>query len=460
MRESRRSDARRQIVGMLVASLLVCGVAACAAGESVSQPPSSGWPSGGASSAPSELPPNASATESAAPLPTAADTEAPPPTPTPTAPTGPLPSLSARASGPWTGLDWIALPTGHSPTIPNSGDDSMPQLNLFGWSGGYVEFIWNAAARTVTPWSSADGLTWTAGPNLSIGGLVRQIPADGVACDFEMTDVVQGPSTLMGQGRIVCAGATCGPPWYSSQARWLSRDGLAWGVIGTQPEGAISGGPSGYVSVNDTSLWISDDGKTWRGGTLPQATLAEDTGWNSASFGGGFVLATTVYWPGGCGSAPGTKIPAVWWSSDGNRWSREDLPGAVVADGVDTEVTLIAGDALLVREYSTDYNGGTDTVTAWTSRDGRSWQPLATDDTIWNAAILTDGSRCVVVGVSTDGSQSKLQTFDSNLRLVGLRQSGDVPQLAPWSWAYALGPSGLLVSQDGSRSWLGVPTSD
>jgi hypothetical protein len=44
----------------------------------------------------------------------------------------------------------------------------------------------------------------------------------------------------------------------------------------------------------------------------------------------------------------------------------------------------------------------------------------------------------------------------SNLKLVPLKATGS----APWidNWQTALGPTGLLVTEDGSRFWLGMIT--
>jgi hypothetical protein len=41
--------------------------------------------------------------------------------------------------------------------------------------------------------------------------------------------------------------------------------------------------------------------------------------------------------------------------------------------------------------------------------------------------------------------------------MVALKQTGD----APWidDWQIAVGPTGLLVTGDGSRFWIGVPTA-
>ena len=48
--------------------------------------------------------------------------------------------------------------------------------------------------------------------------------------------------------------------------------------------------------------------------------------------------------------------------------------------------------------------------------------------------------------------------FSSNFSIVTLKESGDLPW---WdSEQFALGPTGLLVTDDGTRFWLGVPTSN
>src|SRR5271157_396039 len=44
----------------------------------------------------------------------------------------PLPSLGAAPAGPWTGVDWVAIPGGYSPTLSGSVDLSGPEVSLEG----------------------------------------------------------------------------------------------------------------------------------------------------------------------------------------------------------------------------------------------------------------------------------------------------------------------------------------
>ena len=100
-------------------------------------------------------------TATPSPTDTPESTPTPTPTPTPTA-NGTYPSLPAVPAGNWTGLDWFTVPTGAlPPAMGTYGPGGF--INLFGWSRGYVDFVWDGD-HSVVPWASADGLHWQAGP--------------------------------------------------------------------------------------------------------------------------------------------------------------------------------------------------------------------------------------------------------------------------------------------------------
>jgi hypothetical protein len=47
-------------------------------------------------------------------------------------------------------------------------------------------------------------------------------------------------------------------------------------------------------------------------------------------------------------------------------------------------------------------------------------------------------------------------SFNSGLNLVSVKQTGDLPWTAD---QLVLGPTGLLVTEDGTRFWIGVPSA-
>ena len=62
--------------------------------------------------------------------------------------------------------------------------------------------------------------------------------------------------------------------------------------------------------------------------------------------------------------------------------------------------------------------------------------------------------------LALDGSSLDAPTMcvlDDKFSLVTLKQTGDWPWID--NWQLALGPTGLVVTEDGSRFWIGVPTA-
>ena len=137
--------------------------------------------------------------------------------PTPPLPKGPLPSLSPVPSGAWTGLRWIAIPGGHSPAVPAPPPGWGTGVTLAGFSKGYLEFMWNAHKRTLTPWLSADGLTWKAGTNFDLSSWAASFkdydsdnngsdPTHHDECAVVLDNFQESPDSLLLVGHVECRG--------------------------------------------------------------------------------------------------------------------------------------------------------------------------------------------------------------------------------------------------------------
>jgi hypothetical protein len=90
------------------------------------------------------------------------------------------------------------------------GGDNGSDASLQGWSKGYVEFIWDAHERTLTPWASANGLTWRAGNKLDTSAwnsYFKSYDADPTGdhdgCWVTVSNFQEGPATMLLQGMSV-----------------------------------------------------------------------------------------------------------------------------------------------------------------------------------------------------------------------------------------------------------------
>jgi hypothetical protein len=411
-------------------------------------------------------------------------------TPTPPFPKGPMPSVGPVPIGDWTGIKWIALPRGNYPVPPASNEaEDGANATLEGWSKGYVEFIWNPHTRTLMPWTSADGLTWRSGTQLDLRVWTAEFKAFDAedpgaatepdyhdACAFQADGFQEGPASMLLRGFFVCGGS-CGGPWYTSaDAIWVSADSLSWTPLdiaktfGTGGAPTISGGSAGYVALGSgasgPSIWTSSDGLAWTSGSLPPAVLTAGSSVDSpVSFAGGFVLPSVVVEKrghktsgrgiGGCMAGLGpTDLSlyqsVLWWSPDGKTWSRDALHGTTSSyNGVSMSLIRIDDHTVVADELISN------TEIEWASTDGKTWTGL-------KAAPI--GRNCVIVGrvrgliedCSTQDVTSLL-VLNNKLALVTLKQTGDLPW---WDGSQlVLGPTGVLATDDGTRFWIGLPST-
>jgi hypothetical protein len=346
--------------------------------------------------------------------------------------------------------------------------DATPNAfsSIVGWSRGYLSFndmVGTTADgqnyETIATAHSSDGLRWQAGEDLK--------PAANIG--FVTFSVVEGPAGLLAMAWP--DGCTGGIP--TVQAMWSSTDGVQWrsvdlarafGVDGRAEQ--ISAGSSGYVATGHSTaadawkpaVWVSADGMTWRSVNLNAAAFTNSLVNDAAAFAGGYVIAGAVLVPDSACGVPATTTPSLWWSSNGTAWSRDAVSGTTSATGsgsyASMSVCRITDHALLATEFPS--RPGSDTTAMWTSTDGRTWKPLAGPSI--DGTVITDGRHGVVVQ-SSDAGGLTILAFTNRLGLVTLAQTGDLPDEAGSS-NVALGPVGLLiVSGDGSNTWVGVPTT-
>lgn len=418
--------------------------------------------------------------------------------PTPPLPKGPLPSVGPVPAGTWTGLKWIALPGGHAPAVPPSNADvGTVNAKIAGWSKGYVEFIWNPSKRTLVPWGSLDGLTWHSGTTIDTSAwapdfkvwdsgasgsdsTLPEVPGD---CEFSIDQFEEGPASLVLTGHATCWTAGCGSyPFLTRSINWVSTDALNWTVVdltsifGTVGWGSVSGGSSGFIALGAAakSDWTSQDGQQWNQGSLPPAVLTPgSTASVPVAIAGGFVLPSVILekkghsTPGsgvGGGCAGGGDYPTdlslyqsvLWWSSDGTTWTRDTLRGTTSSYSAISMTVSRIDDRLVIAHEQIG-----DTVLEWASTDGRSWTGLKGDpvDPYDTGGVIAGRDHGLVTAVSQDADQPTqvFSVFDPKFNLVALKQTGSYPWIDDWQMA--LGPTGLLVTSDGSRFWIGEPSA-
>jgi hypothetical protein len=478
-----RSRTRGAAAALAMGLVLAGCTAAAPTGSAPATGSASAGPSASAATSPIDVP-------SATPAVTPTDTPLPTdfvdssPTPTPPLPTGPLPSVAPAPAGQWTAINWLAVPGGHAPTVEPDAFGAQ-WINVFGWSGGYVDFVWNDVSRTIVPWHSSDGLAWQAGPKMNLGKLLSGIQAADKfvgghsSCSLDMDGFAAASGSMLVKGYLTCEEG-CGS-WISGELMWRSTDGAGWALdartFSGPAVGDISGGSIGYIATDSygttETVWTSADGLSWRQGKLPTAALggskAQVAGQLSlgspVAFGDGYVIPGALRGPliNGCAlPGPGPlETPALWWSADGSNWTKDALSGTTPAYHVDMTVDRITDGALLARQDSYDDQGNVTATAAWTSTDGKTWRKLA-GPSLSGLSAVSDGNHGLLIddGLFDQATHQPaalaIYGFDASLNPVLLRETGSLP----WAQGKAvLGPTGLLWTGDGTRFWLGVPTA-
>jgi hypothetical protein len=234
----------------------------------------------------------------------------------------------------------------------------------------------------------------------------------------------------------------------------------------------VDGGSNGFVAAGVLKdgitqvIWLSADARTWRQVPLTTSTFGEFEVSGAVNSNGGYVVSGAVRNDQGCGETMVT--PSLWWSTDGASWTRDSLPGAVPTSSAWMTVTKISNRTLMA--LSTEWNETTQVSSehVWVSADGHLWRLIASPSKALTANILTNGDRGVsildpaVMDPTAPEGPLAVATVTDDLGVTMLAQSGDGPAFGPTlsGWTSALGPTGIVVlSQDGTTLWLGVPTA-
>jgi hypothetical protein len=339
--------------------------------------------------------------------------------------------------------------------------------------------MWNAHKRTLTPWLSADGLTWKAGTRFDLSIWAASFKeydsekwSDHDECAVVLDNFQEDLGSLLLVDHVVCSDGKCGFSSMTPVTTWISPDGLSW-TVATVPSTVnpilIYGGSSGFIALGSAgstaTVWTSPDGRTWTQGALPAEALAAGAHVSDpVSFADGFVLPGVVRLKSGhravSDGCPGDVTDlsqyqgALWWSPDGTTWTRDTLSGANPTYNPVDMRTIRIDDHTVVAVQT--IAGST---IEWASTDGKAWTRLK-GNPVYSGASIGDFRGDLIAGwdrgMIQDGST--LSVFSDKLALVTLKQTGDLP----WWDEYlqlVMGPSGLLACDGGTRFWIGVPTA-
>jgi hypothetical protein len=232
-------------------------------------------------------------------------------------------------------------------------------------------------------WNSTDGgHSWTLEPVGDLGGPGDQdikrvtVLKSGITTGF----VAVGTSTLNGD---------------SDAAAWTSTDGHTWtrvpdpnnvlggpgnqGMTDVQTFGTtlIAGGfVSGKDGTEDAAIWTSTNGTDWTLVQSPSLGGAGDQEINrvltTKPVEGSDVPAIVA---GGSSTVNGDEDAAIWYSTDGTTWNREQSTAAALGGQNAQVVQTIAQDAGELVAVGSDASAGDQNVGVWTAQTPVSTSP-------------------------------------------------------------------------------------
>jgi hypothetical protein len=241
----------------------------------------------------------------------------------------------------------------------------------------------------------------TGGPPPCQGSPISWVSTDGVEWRSSLPWV--GPVGYPGQS--VSRGSGFGAVWavrggweaslgYASgsagQQRevWHSSDGMAWEhradvVLADAPPIVVVGVDGRRLmaaEVHSTSLtgtWTSDDGVAWAAEPFPDDLAAVLGGVGPEQAGEPWLLVGTTLKGGS-----GTRVLAVWSSSDLREWEQQELPWDAAFDPWrDAMIRTRQAYVAVAYDLPTSVNGAT-----WVSTDGERWTALPTAPLVQIAA--------------------------------------------------------------------------
>jgi len=284
------------------------------------------------------------------------------------------------------GISWdelAKLPAGGATVTDIT--ESGATIVAVGWVQGN-----GPVSNSATAWTMSAGHSWQG---------IALSPEDGWAADH----VALGPAGFMVSGS--------GPDGIQL---WASRDGIGWhsvvpsGIPADVNQPALLGDANGYVIAQlfAPRVWHSTDGTQWTE-TYHAPSLSGLSNYNM----GPIIKAPDGSYRSFGGIYTGTGIASpvlgdtlIWTSPDMTHWT---MSGSVKSPGWGGFASTTGGFVLAGTQIGSTGPNALGPLGVWTSRDGRSWKPLAGLSSLPESQVLAvvgDGTHVVIAFVDQAGS--------------------------------------------------------
>jgi hypothetical protein len=371
------------------------------------------------------------------------------------------------AQSAWSGIRWRKL----------SPDDPLSLVrSVVRWQGGFVAVgppVANDAASRTPVWTSADGRSWQPLPADVLGPDAIVLGVGETSIGLVALTLRGGKDTCDGQNEYFSCWTLGGrlQAWVTSDGtHWVTRGGPDIAIPAEYPGGGlvapiVGAGAPGVLVVVQTPAGergaLSRDGITWE--TLPADTFPAGVFFSDAieAFGSGLVAAA-----GSTGEDP--SLAVVLSSADARHWEQHGLTSTGLAPETGTNAdALVLGALGMVATGSTDDTPGKDLW--WSSLDARSWRSLSaypplgvwTGDAegsglIPNGNLVGDGDRMLAY---RGGNGEAAWTSLDGRSWQPLTITGARPTAGDWPLhTLILSPIGVLWIGDApGESWFGEP---
>jgi len=157
---------------------------------------------------------------------------------------------------------------------------------------------------------------------------------------------------------------------------------------------------------------------SFSGGFVLSGVLMVKKGYQSSSGWGGGGCAG-----GGQSADLSLYQSALWWSADGRTWTRDTLNGTTSSySGVAMYVVRLDDNMLVAEEWISD------TLLEWASTDGKTWTGLKGAPIPTNVAILAGKNMSLIEGCNGDtAANAPMCFFNGKFPPAALNQTGDLP---------------------------------